>query len=158
MLNQVEKKSVKWMRQAIALAHEAELNGEVPVGAVIVSKDDVVIGQGSNQMIDQHDPTAHAEVMAIRSACLAMNNYRLPETTLYVTLEPCLMCAGAIAHARIERVVFAAFDPKRGAVHSCDHVMDKSYMHHVCRVEGGILSEECGKMLSDFFKQRRGGQ
>ncbi len=145
-----------WMQQSLTMARKAQSQGEVPVGAVVV-QDQQLIGEGYNQMIASHDPTAHAEVVAIRHACQQVNNYRLPGCTLYVTLEPCLLCAGAIAHARITRVVYGAADPKRGVLNSCDQMMDKTFLHHHCYVEAGILAEDCGRILSDFFRAKRGG-
>ena len=142
-----------FMREALALAAEAESRGEVPVGALVV-RDGIVIGRGGNQPISAHDPTAHAEVMALRDAAQNEGNYRLTGATLYVTLEPCAMCAGAIMHARIERVVFGAKDPKTGA---CGSVVDlfATTLNHHASVTGGLLAEECGKRLSTFFGGRR---
>jgi tRNA(adenine34) deaminase len=142
-----------FMRQALALAAEAESLGEVPVGAIIV-KDGAVIGRGCNQPISAHDPTAHAEMVALRDAAMKIGNYRLTGATLYVTLEPCAMCAGAIMHARIERVVFGAKDPKTGA---CGSVVDlfSTALNHHATVTGGVLSEDCGARLSAFFSERR---
>jgi len=144
----------QWMRYAIALAKQGQSYDEVPVGAVIV-KDNQIIGEGWNQPIGQHDPTAHAEIVALRAAGHSQANYRLLDTTLYVTLEPCVMCAGAIIHARVSRVVFGAGDPKAGAAGSIVDIFSNSRLNHHVQVQGGILSEECGSLLSQFFKSKR---
>lgn len=142
-----------FMHEALALAAEAERRGEVPVGALVV-RDGIVIGRGGNQPILAHDPTAHAEVMALRDAARQEGNYRLPGSTLYVTLEPCAMCAGAIMHARVGRVVFGAKDPKTGV---CGSVVDlfATPLNHHATVVGGVLADECGARLSAFFSGRR---
>jgi tRNA(adenine34) deaminase len=142
------------MAQALALGRAAADAGEVPVGALVVLGDEI-IGRGSNQPIGAHDPTAHAEVVALRDAARRTGNYRLPGATLYVTLEPCVMCAGAIMHARIARVVFGASDPKTGAVGSIVNLFAEDRLNHHAEVEGGVMAEECGRMLSDFFAARR---
>lgn len=143
-----------WMQYALSLADKAEAMGEVPVGAVLV-KDDEIVGEGWNQPITLHDPSAHAEVMAIRAAGNSLENYRLPNTTLYVTLEPCAMCAGLMIHSRIQRVVFGAFDPKTGAAGSVfDTLIDQRHNHSI-EVVGGILETECSNHLKAFFKKRR---
>lgn len=144
-----------FMQAAIALAHEAGRCGEVPVGALVVSADGIVVGRGFNQPILRHDPTAHAEVMALRNAAEALGNYRLPGCTLYVTLEPCAMCSGAIMHARIGRVVFGASDPKTGVAGSVIDLFAETRLNHHARVEGGLMAAECGGILSDFFAARR---
>jgi len=136
------------------LAQQAAAMGEVPVGAVLILDDDL-IGQGSNQPIGSHDPTAHAEIVALRNAALAIENYRLPETTLYVTIEPCTMCVGAMIHARIKRVVFGALEPKAGAVCSQFHLLDGPNFNHTIEYRQGVLADECGRLISDFFQQRR---
>lgn len=143
------------MQAAIALAHEAGRCGEVPVGALVVSADGIIVGRGFNQPILRHDPTAHAEVMALRNAAEALGNYRLPGCTLYVTLEPCAMCSGAIMHARIGRVVFGASDPKTGVAGSVIDLFAETRLNHHARVEGGLMAAECGGILSDFFAARR---
>ncbi len=143
------------MRAAIELALEAGRAGEVPVGALIVSADGRVVGSGFNQPILRHDPTSHAEVMALRDAAARLENYRLPGCTLYVTLEPCAMCAGAIMHARIGRVVFGARDPKTGVAGSVIDLFGEARLNHHAQVEGGLLAEECGGLLSAFFAARR---
>ena len=142
------------MQLALALAQEAAEQGEVPVGAIIV-KDGVVIGRGRNAPIGKHDPSAHAEIMAMREAAQTMGNYRLVDCTLYVTLEPCAMCAGAIQHARIARLVYGASDPKTGACGSVVNLMAETKLNHHCEVTAGVMAEDCGATLSDFFKQRR---
>ncbi len=144
----------KWMRHCIELAKKAELLGEVPVGAVIV-KDDELVSEGWNQPIINHDPTAHAEIVAIRSAAQILQNYRIPNTTLYVSLEPCAMCAGAIIHARIERIVFGAYDPKGGAAGSVFEIVGTNKLNHTIEFSGGLLEQECSDMLKSFFKKRR---
>jgi len=143
-----------WMRRAIALARKAEEIGEVPVGALVV-KDDECIGEGYNLPIQNNDPTAHAEIMAIRAASQRLKNYRLVGTTLYVTLEPCVMCMGAIQHARIKRIVFAAKDEKRGAVCSALSLSQAEYSNHHVEWGQGVLADECSKLLTTFFKKKR---
>jgi len=144
----------KWMAYAIALAEKAQAEGEVPVGAVLV-ENDTLVGEGWNQPITDNDPTAHAEIQAIRNACNNVDNYRLPNTTLYVSLEPCIMCAGAIIHARIARVVFAAPEPKTGAVGSYINVFELENLNHRVEIEQGILKEQSSEMLKQFFRLRR---
>ncbi len=145
-----------WMQHALDLARRAQASNEVPVGAVLIHQDKI-IGQGYNQSIALCDPSAHAEVIAIRSAAAHMRNHRLVKTTLYVTLEPCLMCAGVLMHARVSRLVFGTHDFKTGVICSCDNLLEKDYNHHSCEVKAGVLADECGKILRDFFKQRRKG-
>ncbi len=142
------------MQRALQLARQAEAMGEVPVGAVVVF-DGEVIGEGFNQPIGSDDPSAHAEIMALRAAGKCMQNYRLPGTTLYVTLEPCTMCAGAIIHARIERLVFAAADPRTGAAGSVYDVLADARHNHRVMVEGGLMAAESAVMLKAFFRARR---
>ena len=142
------------MRLALAAAENAKAAGEVPVGAVVV-KDGEVIATGFNQPIGCHDPTHHAEIAALRAASEALDNYRLPGCTLYVTLEPCVMCAGAMMHARIARVVFGAADPKTGACGSVVNLFAEERLNHHAEVLGGVLADECGTMLSSFFAERR---
>lgn len=142
------------MRRALVLAALAAERGEVPVGAVLVL-DGQIVGEGFNAPIGLHDPTAHAEIAALRAAASHLNNYRLPGTTLYVTLEPCAMCAGAIMHARIARVVYGAQDPKTGVHISQVGLFESKQLNHHTRVDGGLLAETCGKVLSDFFALRR---
>jgi len=143
-----------WMRRALELAHRAEDEGEVPVGAVLVRGDEV-LGEGWNRPIKTHDPSAHAEMIALRAAALTLGNYRLPKTTLYVTLEPCVMCAGAIIYARVERLVFGSRDPGAGAAGSVYDVLTVPRLNHVTRVEAGVLDAECAEVLRGFFRARR---
>jgi len=143
-----------WMREALLLARDAAAAGEVPVGALVVHQGRV-IGRGFNQPIGRHDPTAHAEVRALRDAAQALGNYRLPGCTLVVTLEPCVMCAGAIQHARIARVVFGAHDAKTGACGSVVDLFGEARLNHHAQVTGGVLAAECGQLLSTFFADRR---
>ncbi|MBF6648570.1 tRNA adenosine(34) deaminase TadA [Methylobacter sp. BlB1] len=150
----IQSQDEAWMRYAIRLAQRAEQQGEVPIGAVLV-KDDQCIAEGWNMPIVTHDPTAHAEIIAVRRAGIALENYRLCDATLYVTLEPCVMCMGAISHARIKRLVFGAFDPKRGAVCNALSLSDASFLNHRVNWTGGVLEEECGELLKDFFRARR---
>jgi tRNA(adenine34) deaminase len=151
----IESEDEHWMRQAIALARRAAAEGEVPVGAVLV-RDNRIVGEGYNRPIADHDPTAHAELVALRAASRDLGNYRLPDTTLYVTLEPCVMCAGAMTHARIRRLVFGAMDPKAGAVQSVYDVIAVPRLNHVIAWTGGVFEAECGELLRAFFRQRRG--
>ena len=144
-----------FMRQALAQARLAESCGEVPVGAVLV-RDDVVIGRGSTQQIQTNDSTAHAEVVALRDAGTRLKNHRLVDTTMYVTLEPCMMCAGAMVHARIERLVFGCLAPKTGVAQSHGELFSWSSHNHTVQVEGGVLATECADMLSVFFTRQRG--
>jgi tRNA(adenine34) deaminase len=143
-----------WMQRALELARASEAAGEVPVGAVL-TLDDQMIGEGHNSPIHNVDPTAHAEIVALRHAAVQMNNYRLPNTTLYVTLEPCVMCFGAIVQARVQRVIFGATDPKAGAVCSAFQLeAAKSFNHHpVCHA--GLLQDACGQILTNFFRHKR---
>lgn len=143
-----------FMQEALALAQQGRQAGEVPVGAVVV-KDGEIIGRGFNAPISRSDPTAHAETLALRDAASRLGNYRLPDCTLYVTLEPCAMCAGAILHARIARLVYGAADPKTGACGSVVNLFAESRLNHHCRVTGGILAQECGAALKEFFAGRR---
>ncbi len=143
-----------WMRYAFRLAQRAEEYGEVPVGAIVV-KDNRCIAEGWNSVITQHDPTAHAEIVALRTAGLALENYRINDTTLYVTLEPCVMCMGALAHSRIKRLVFGAYDPKRGAVCNALSLTDASFLNHRISWTGGVLEAQCAELLRDFFRARR---
>jgi len=143
------------MKIALEMASKADSAGEVPVGAVLV-RDDRIIGQGWNCPIGRHDPTAHAEIMALRDAGTKVLNYRLPESTLYVTLEPCPMCAGAIVHARLRRVVFGAFDPRSGAAGSVFDLLptDERFNHKV-EIAGGCLEDECAEAIRTFFRNKR---
>ena len=143
-----------WMREALLQARLAEAAGEVPVGAVLVRAGGV-IGQGHNRVISLNDPSAHAEIMALRDAGEREKNYRLPGSTLYVTLEPCLMCAGVLVHARIKRLVFAAGDPKTGVVSTVDHVFERPYHNHRIAVTGGVLADDSAGLLKAFFARKR---
>lgn len=143
-----------YMALAMDLARNAWQAGEVPVGAVVVL-DGEVVGRGFNQPISCHDPSAHAEIMALRDAGKHVANYRLPECTLYVTLEPCAMCAGAIMHARIKRVVYGAADPKTGAAGSVVNLFQENKLNHHSEVQGGLMAEACGELISAFFRERR---
>jgi tRNA(adenine34) deaminase len=142
------------MLYALKLADRAAQQGEVPVGAVVVSEG-AVLGEGWNQMIASNDPTAHAEILAIRAAASACANYRLPQATLYVTLEPCTMCAGAMIHARIQRLVFAAYEPKSGVICSRCELLDEAWYNHKIEWQGGVLMDQSAAMLQAFFKSRR---
>ena len=142
------------MLEALVLARQAAAAGEVPVGAVVV-KDNQIVGRGYNQPISRHDPSAHAEVMALRDAAQHLGNYRLTNCELYVTLEPCCMCVGAILHARIARVVFAAVDPKTGACGSIVNLFAEARLNHHAEVAGGLLADESSQLLKEFFARRR---
>ncbi|WP_417657789.1 tRNA adenosine(34) deaminase TadA [Pseudidiomarina aestuarii] len=143
-----------YMQRALELARQAEQHGEVPVGAVLVYNDEI-IGEGFNEVIRLNDPSAHAEVQAIRAAGQFIDNYRLVNTTLYVTLEPCAMCAGAITHARIQTLVFGAYDPRTGATGSAIQVLNHTSMNHKAEIIAGVLEEECATLLKQFFRKRR---
>jgi tRNA(adenine34) deaminase len=143
-----------FMQQAISQAHNAWALGEVPVGAVVV-KDGQVVATGFNQPIGTHDPTAHAEIMALRAAATLLGNYRLPGCELFVTLEPCIMCAGAMMHARLARVVYGAPDPKTGACGSVVNLFEEQKLNHHTSVLGGVMAEQCGGLLKEFFAERR---
>jgi len=153
-MNNLEAIDQELMQMALQLAKQAALAGEVPVGAIVV-KDGVIIGRGSNAPIVNHDPTAHAEIQAMRAAALHLGNYRLVDCTLYVTLEPCAMCSGAIQHARIARLVYGASDPKTGACGSVVNLMDEPKLNHHTQVTRGVLTESCAQVLSEFFAARR---
>jgi len=143
-----------WMARALALAEQGARKGEVPVGAILI-RDDEIIAEGWNQPIGLHDPSAHAEIMALRAGGEQLKNYRLTGTTLYVTLEPCLMCVGAIVHARVERLVYGAADPKGGAVASLMRGFEIEGLNHRVQSAGGVMAAECGEILKGFFKARR---
>jgi tRNA(adenine34) deaminase len=144
----------QWMQHALTLAMRAADQGEVPVGAVLV-KDGAILGEGWNQPISTHDPSAHAEMQALRAAARSRGNYRLPGTALYVTLEPCVMCAGAIVQARVQRLVFGARDPKAGAVESVYDVIARPRLNHAVDWSGGVMEQECSELLREFFRARR---
>lgn len=149
-----EARDEVYMRRALELARHAEEAGEVPVGALVVLNDEI-IGEGWNQPIVAHDPTAHAEIVALRAAAARMKNYRIPDAMLYVTLEPCAMCAGAMVHARMARVVYGAADPKSGAAGSVFNLLESPALNHRAQVTKGVLGEECGRVLQRFFQARR---
>lgn len=148
------REEIHWMQRALQLANEAAQKGEVPVGAVLVLNNEV-IGEGYNSPIAHHDPAAHAEMMAMRQGAAAIKNYRLVNTTLYVTLEPCLMCVGAMIHARVQRLVFGAKDPKAGAVVSQIKGLNQPFLNHRIDYAGGLLESECSELLRQFFRERR---
>ena len=156
MHDKLEQQSLDefWMQRALELAQRAESKGEVPVGAVLV-RDEHIIGEGWNQPISTNDPTGHAEIIALRAAAANINNYRLLDTTLYVTLEPCSMCAGALIHARVKRVVYGASDPKGGAAGSVFEILGTDKLNHSVEVTTGVLADKCAEILTGFFQQRR---
>jgi len=144
----------RWMREALEEAQRAEAEGEVPVGAIILINEKIV-GRGRNHSIRSHDPTAHAEVLALRHAAHSMRNYRLPGSILVVTIEPCLMCMGALVHARVDEIIFGAADPKAGAVQSVFQMANIPQLNHQIAVTAGVLADECGQLLRGFFESRR---
>jgi len=150
----MDSQDEKFMRRALELAREAEAAGEVPVGAVIV-KDGAIVAEGWNRPIGTNDPSAHAEMVALRAAGAALGTYRLLDTTLYVTLEPCPMCAGAMVHARVRRVVYGATDPRAGACGTVFNIAQHPALNHRLECDGGVLAEECGTLLRGFFVARR---
>ncbi len=143
-----------WMREALLEARKAEAREEVPVGAVVLLNDKL-IGRGHNSSICLHDPTAHAEIVALRQAAHNLSNYRMPGSVLVVTVEPCIMCVGAMIQARVETLIYGAADPKSGAVHSCFRIEDALFLNHSIRIKSGILEDECGSILKNFFRTRR---
>jgi len=153
-ISEAESLDLFWMQRALELARQAEAEGEVPVGAVLV-KNEQVLGESWNAPIGEHDPTAHAEIRALRNAATRLGNYRLLDTTLYVTLEPCVMCAGAIIHARVKRVVYGAADPKTGAAGSVFDILNSELHNHRVEITSGVLESECSALLKDFFQARR---
>lgn len=153
-MDSIQQTHEYFMRRALELAKQGEVLGEVPVGAVIV-KNDEIIGEGFNQPISSHDPTAHAEVVALRDAASRIENYRLVDCTLYVTIEPCTMCAGSLIHARIKRLVFGATEPKSGVVGSNDNALLLPHFNHSIEVVSGVLAHECSAIMSNFFASRR---
>lgn len=144
----------RWMLEALGFAERAAALGEVPVGAILVH-DGEILGRGANAPITEHDPSAHAEIMALRAAGRKIKNYRFTDATLYVTLEPCAMCAGAIIHARVDKVIFGAYDPRTGAAGSVFQTLIDARHNHTVRVRGGLLAEESSELLRDFFRSRR---
>ena len=154
----IDTPDADWMRRALGLAEQAARRGEVPVGAVLVrhsGSGDELVGQGGNAVIGSADPTAHAEINALRDAAARLGNYRLPDTTLYVTLEPCMMCAGALVHARVRRLVFGAREPRTGAVVSHAQALESPTHNHRVEVSEGVLAEECAALMQRFFRERR---
>ena len=143
------------MRQALEQARLAAASDEVPVGALLVDANGEVLAAGHNQPIGAHDPSAHAEIVVLRAAARKLGNYRLPGTTLYVTVEPCVMCVGAIVHARVARVVYGATEPKTGAIESAQRLFETGEFNHRPEIEGGVLADECGAILSRFFENKR---
>ncbi len=158
-MNSAEKWALDehWMKMALRYAKESGEQGEVPVGAVLISNNGDFLAAAGNCPIRLNDPSAHAEILAIRAGAGQLQNYRLPDTTLYVTLEPCIMCMGALIQARISRLVFGAPDPKTGAAYSIYAIGSDTRLNHSLRVTGGVLSDECGQLLKTFFRQRRSG-
>lgn len=154
-MTSTEPRHAEWMGLALAEAQRALATEDVPIGAVVLGPDGAVLGSGRNEREAHGDPTAHAEMVAIRAAAQAASNYRLPGSTLYVTLEPCSMCAGLIVHSRIARVVYGALEPKAGIVQSQGQFFTQGFLNHRVLYEGGVLAEECGAVLSEFFKARR---
>jgi tRNA(adenine34) deaminase len=148
------EQDIHWMQHALTLAETAGRQNEVPVGAVVV-RDGVALGEGFNQPITACDPTCHAEIVALRNACQAERNYRIPGSTLYVTVEPCSMCAGAILHARVDRVVFGASEPKAGAVISAQRFFDQGFVNYAVCYQGGCLAQQCSELMTGFFEKRR---
>jgi len=144
-----------WMAQALLLAKQAEEKGEVPVGAVLINEKNALIAVGHNQPISACDPTAHAEIVVLREAARKLKNYRLPDTTLYVTLEPCTMCVGALVQARVRRIVYGAVEPKTGAIESAHQLFDQGKFNHWPEITGGVLKDACSSLLSGFFEQKR---
>lgn len=144
----------KWMEPAFELAQKAKEQGEVPVGAVIVHENKI-IGEGWNQPISSNDPTSHAEIVALRQAGLALSNYRLPRAVMYVTLEPCAMCAGALVHARLAKLIYAVDDPKTGACGSVFNLLQTNELNHKVEIEKGVMEEECRSLIQAFFKEKR---
>ena len=150
----MQEQDEHWMKEALALARLGAAVGEVPVGAIVVHEG-IIIGRGYNSPIGRNDPCAHAEILALRDAASKVENYRLVDCDLYVTLEPCGMCAGALVHSRIRRLVYGAFEPKAGVIASRDQILEKDYLNHCIEVTGGVLADECSTMLSEFFRNRR---
>ncbi len=152
---EVDETDVYWMNKALELAQKAGDSDEVPIGSVLISENNQCIGEGWNQPISTDDPTAHAEILALRDAAKRLNNYRLPDTTLYVTLEPCPMCAGAIVQARIRRVVIATPDPRTGSAGSVFNLLNSPHLNHRVAVTTGVLQQECSSLLKTFFLDKR---
>ena len=144
-----------WMKRALGQARRAAEIDEVPVGAVLINENNELIAEGHNRPISACDPTAHAEITVLREAARKLVNYRLPDTTLYVTLEPCTMCVGALVQARVKRIVYGAVEPKTGAIESALHLFDKGSFNHIPEIEGGVMSLQCASLLSEFFEKKR---
>lgn len=144
-----------WMKRALEAAESAGLAGEVPIGACLVDKDGNLLGLAGNRTISDSDPTGHAEILVLREAAAKISNYRLTETVLYTTIEPCVMCAGAVVNARVKRLVFGAHDPRFGAVESVFRLCDASSLNHKIEISSGVLSGECKKLIQDFFQAKR---
>ena len=145
-----------YMKIALGEAEKAYKKGEIPIGAMIITNDGRILGKAHNETITRNDPTAHAEILALRQAAETVKNYRLIETKMYVTVEPCLMCAGALIHARVEEIIFGAFDPKWGALKSLYQVGEDARLNHQIKVTSGILESDCGEIIQRFFEERRG--
>ncbi len=152
---EIDEIDLHWMNEACELAKKAADVDEVPVGAVLINAENKCIGQGWNQPISKSDPTAHAEILALRNAARQLENYRLPNTTLYVTLEPCPMCAGAIIHARVKRIVIATSDPRTGSAGSVFNLLNSPHLNHCVEITNGVLQHECSTLLKSFFKNKR---
>jgi len=150
-----QKNDDYWMRQALQQAQQAAASDEVPVGAVLIDASGEFIAAGHNHPISAHDPTAHAEIVVLRAAARRLQNYRLPGTTLYVTLEPCTMCVGALVQARVARVVYGAVEPKTGAIQSAHRLFEQGQFNHYPDLHGGVMEAECGALISEFFEQKR---
>ena len=144
-----------WMSEALLLARQAEEKDEVPVGAVLVNEKNELVASGHNQPISACDPTAHAEIVVLRKAARDLKNYRLPDTTLYVTLEPCTMCVGALVQARVKRIVYGAVEPKAGSIESAHQLFKQGKFNHIPEISGGIRKDQCSSLLSDFFELKR---
>ncbi len=152
---EIDDIDLHWMKKACDLAKIAAVHEEVPVGAVLVNADGQCVGEGWNQPISADDPTAHAEILALRGAAKQLNNYRLPDTSLYITLEPCPMCAGAIVHARVKRVIIATLDPRTGSAGSVFNILNSPHLNHRVTVTTGVLQQECSSLLKTFFLNKR---
>jgi tRNA(adenine34) deaminase len=144
-----------WMSKALVQARLAAEADEVPVGAILINEENELVASGHNQPISTSDPTAHAEIVVLREAAKKLNNYRLPNTTLYVTLEPCTMCVGALVQARVKRIVYGAVEPKTGAIESAHRLFDEGSFNHLPEINGGVMQDECSSLLSDFFQEKR---
>jgi tRNA(adenine34) deaminase len=155
ILQKQVKDDAFWMRQALEQAKLAAANGEIPIGAVLVDKTGELVASGHNQPIGAHDPTAHAEIIVLREAARRLNNYRLPDTSLYVTIEPCVMCVGALVHARVARVIYGAREPKTGAIESAHQLLEQGRFNHCPAFRSGLLEADCSKLMTAFFVEKR---